>query len=122
MESCRGSRTQWLESPTWLLNRKWRNGVKDCQAYDSFSTVYSDHKIVSTKLCLSLWANGKPTAKHSNFDLREAYNVEVKDCFEAVYELEEKHTLNDLYTPDVVVMANRQKWERLLKSVQVRPK
>ena len=106
-----------------LVNRKWRNSVKDCQAYDSFSIVYSDHKlIVSTKLCLSLRANGKPTAKRTNFDLREAYNVEVKDCFETVYELEEKHTLNDLYTPDVVVMANRRKWERLLKSVQVRPK
>ena len=48
--------------------------------------------------------------------------MEVKDCFETVYELEEKHTLNDLYTPDVVVMANRWKWEILLKSVQVRPK
>ena len=48
--------------------------------------------------------------------------MEVKDCFETVYELEEKHTLNDLYTPDVVVMANRRKWERLLKSVQVPPK
>ena len=105
-----------------LVNRKWRKSVKDCQTYDSVSTVYSDHKIVSTKLCLSLRANGKPTAKRTNFDLREAYNVEVKDCFETVYELEEKHTLNDLYTPDVVVMANRRKWERLLKSVQVRPK
>ena len=105
-----------------LVNRKWRKSVKDCQTYDSFSTVYSDHKIVSTKLCLSLRANGKPTAKRTNFDLREAYNVEVKDCFETVYELEEKHTLNDLYTPDVVVMANRRKRDRLLKSVQVRPK
>ena len=48
--------------------------------------------------------------------------MEVKDCFETVYELEEKHTLHDLYTPDVVVMANRQKRDRLLKSVQVCPK
>jgi len=48
--------------------------------------------------------------------------VEVKDCFEALYELEEKHTLNNLYTPDIVVMANRRKWDGLLKSVQVRLK
>ena len=48
--------------------------------------------------------------------------MEVKDRYEALYELEEKHTLHDLYTPDVVVMANRRKWDRLLKSVQVRPK
>lgn len=35
-----------------LVNRKRRNSVKDCQAYQSFSIVYSYHKIVSTKLCL----------------------------------------------------------------------
>ena len=82
--------------------------LKDCQAYDPLSTVYSDHKIVVTKLRLSLLANGKTTtAKRTSFDwhcfstshsVREAYTVEVKNRFEALYELEEKHTVNDLYT------------------------
>ena len=67
-------------------------------------------------------ANGKPTTERSNFDLSGAYNVEVKDCYEPLYELEEKHTLNDLYTPDIVFMANGRKWDGLLKSVQVCPK
>ena len=81
---------------------------KDCQAYDPLSTVYSDHKIVVTKLRLSLLANGKTTtAKRISFDwhcfstshsVRESYTVEVKNRFEALYQLEEKHNVNDLYT------------------------
>ena len=81
--------------------------LKDCQAYDPLSTVYSGQKIVVTKLRLCLLANGKTTAKRTSFDwhcfstshsVREAYTVEVKNRFEALYELEEKHTVNDLYT------------------------
>ena len=81
---------------------------KDCQAYDPLSTAYSDHKIVVTKLRLSLLAHGKSTtAKRTSFDwhcfstshsVRESYTVEVKNRFEALYQLEEKHTVNDLYT------------------------
>ena len=62
-----------------------------------FSTVLS--KIV---------ANGKTTtAQRTSFDwhcfstshtVRESYTVEVKNRFEALYQLEEKHTVNDLYT------------------------
>ena len=81
--------------------------LKDYQAYDPLSTVYSGHKIVVTKLRLSLLANGKTTAKRTSFDwhcfstghsVREAYTVEVKNRFEALYQLEEKHSVNDLYT------------------------
>ena len=80
---------------------------KDCQAYDPLSTVYSDHKLVVTKLRLSSLANGKTTAKRTSFDwhcfstshsVRESHTVEVKNRFEALYQLEEKHTVNDLYT------------------------
>ena len=91
-----------------LVNRKIvEQCLKDCQAYDPLSTVYSDHKIVVTKLRLSLLANGKTTARRTSFDwhcfstshsVREAYTVEVKNRFEALYEIKEKHTVNDLYT------------------------
>ena len=101
---------KWLQSQTWLYTGKQEiveQCLKDYQAYDPLSTVYSGHKIVVTKLRLSLLANGKTTAKRTSFDwhcfstshsVREAYTVEVKNRFEALYELEEKHTVNDLYT------------------------
>ena len=98
---------KWLQSQTWLYTGKQEiveQCLKDYEAYDLLSTVYSDHKIVVTKLRLSLLANGKTTAKRTSFDwhcfstshsVREAYTVEVKNHFEALYELEEKHTVND---------------------------
>ena len=55
---------KWLQSQTWLYSGKQEiveQSLKDCQAYDPFSTVYSDHKIFVTKLRLSLLANGKTT-------------------------------------------------------------
>ena len=89
--------------------------LKDCQAYDPLSTVYSDYKIVVTKLPLSLLANGKTTAKRTSFDwhcfstshsVRESHTVEVKNRFEALYQLEEKHTVNDLYTTMIKAQMN----------------
>ena len=91
---------KWLQSQTWLYTGKQEiveQCLKDYQAYDPLSTVYSDHKIVVTKLRLSLLANGKTTGKRSH-SVREAYTVEVKNRFEALYEIKEKHTVNDLYT------------------------
>ena len=95
--------------------------LKDYQAYDPLSTVYSGHKIVVTKLRLSLLANEKTTAKRTSFDwhcfstshsVREAYTVEGKNRFEALYELEEKHTVNDLYT--TIERKEREEGKRVL--------
>ena len=33
--------------------KKWRNSFEDCQSYDSFDTVGSDHRIVSCKPVIS---------------------------------------------------------------------
>lgn len=37
-----------------LINRKWKNSLKNCEAYNSFSNIGSDHRIVTAKLKLSL--------------------------------------------------------------------
>jgi len=37
-----------------LFRRKWKNSTKDSRSYSSFSTVSSDHRIVSSKVKLSL--------------------------------------------------------------------
>ena len=51
-----------------LVNNKWRNSVKDCQAYNSFGSLNSDHQIVSTKMQLSLRSNKKVKAKSNPHD------------------------------------------------------
>ncbi|XP_063597238.1 uncharacterized protein LOC134773922 [Penaeus indicus] len=45
-----------------LVRKKWQNSIKDCRAYSSFSSVGSDHQIVSAKVKLSFRVSKKPTA------------------------------------------------------------
>ena len=42
-----------------LINNKWINRALNCEAYLSFEEVSFDHKIVSMKICLSLFRNKK---------------------------------------------------------------
>ena len=42
-----------------LFRRKWQNSIKDCRSFSSFSTVGSDHHIVSAKVKLSLRVSKK---------------------------------------------------------------
>ena len=42
-----------------LINRKWINSVKNCEAYNTFDYVFSDHRIISCTLNLSLRTNKK---------------------------------------------------------------
>ena len=37
-----------------LINTKWKNSTLNCEAYNTFFTVGSDHRILTTKLRLSL--------------------------------------------------------------------
>ena len=40
-----------------LINRKWCNGATNCEVYNTFCCVGSDHRIVSAHVHLSLRAN-----------------------------------------------------------------
>ena len=74
-----------------LFRKKWRNSVHDAQAFSSFSNVGSDHRIVSSKVTLSLRAPKKvPTdpmkrvdwnAVTSNKELSSQYAIDVFNRF-----------------------------------------
>ena len=40
-----------------IVNSKWKNSVSNCQAFNSFENVRSDHRIVTSTIRLSLRAN-----------------------------------------------------------------
>ena len=40
-----------------IINRKWKNSVKNCRAYNSFNSIASDHRIITADIKLSLRAN-----------------------------------------------------------------
>ena len=88
-----------------FINRKWKNSAMNCEAYSSFESVSSDHRIVTAKVQLSLRKNATrtPTTKHydrallNNRDIRDKYALELRNRFETLQEKTEKGTTNDEY-------------------------
>ena len=37
-----------------IINKKWKNSVKNCRAYNSFNSIASDHRIITADIQLSL--------------------------------------------------------------------
>ena len=48
-----------------FINKKWIKSTLNCEAYSSFEGVFSDHRIISAKTCLSLCRNKRQTGKAS---------------------------------------------------------
>ena len=89
-----------------FMNRKWKkNSVMNCETYSSFEGVFSDHRIVTAKLRLSLRQKATRTAttKHydwallNNRDIRDKYALELRNRFKTLQEKTEKGTPNDEY-------------------------
>ena len=73
-----------------LVRNKWRKSIRNCEAYNTFLSLRSDHRIVVANLTLSLRASkqiAKPKPKYVWSDLRdkdklqERYAVEVRNKF-----------------------------------------
>ena len=71
-----------------LVNKKWRNSIHNCEAYSCFSSLGSDHRLVTAKVKISLRMCKTPKRQVRYDwttlycpDLQEAYTVEVKNRF-----------------------------------------
>ena len=51
-----------------IINKKWKNSVKNCRAYNSFNSIASDHRIITADIKLSLRANKKKNSKCKPYD------------------------------------------------------
>ena len=49
------------------IRNKWRNSVKNCEAYSTFSSIGSDHRIITATIRLRLRVNTKQN-KRVNYD------------------------------------------------------
>ena len=88
-----------------LVRNKWKNSVQNSQSYSSFSSVGSDHRIVSCHISLSLRSSRKTRPDpiksidwqqvYFNQDLCSAFTVEVKNRFDVLSQpddgIEEKY-------------------------------
>ena len=84
------------------------NSATNSEAYSSFEGVSSNHRIVTAKIRLSLRKNATRTAttKHYdwvllNRDIRDKYELELRNRFETLQEKTEKGTPNDEYENSV---------------------
>ena len=46
-----------------LISRKWKNSMHNCEAYNSFSSIGSDHRLLTAKIKLSLRKAKTPARK-----------------------------------------------------------
>ena len=51
-----------------IVNNKWINSARNCEAYNTFEGVYSDHRIVTATLKLSLISNKKSIINKKRYD------------------------------------------------------
>ena len=76
-----------------LINKKWKNSLKNVEAYNTFSSIDSDHRILSARLRLSLRTSKAPTrdkqydwnSLRSNTDLQEQYTITVRNRYDQLY-------------------------------------
>jgi hypothetical protein len=100
-----------------LVNRKWRNSVKDVEAYNSLASSGSDHRILSARIKLSLRTCRTPPkrppydwAALKDHDLQTRYTVQIKNQFNQL--CEEKDTATVKY--EHPIKANEKSAKQLL--------
>ena len=71
-----------------LVNKKWKNSVHNTEAYNSFSSMGSDHRLVTARFKLSLRKH-KTAAKQNKYnwsalkneDIQKNYTVNVRNRY-----------------------------------------
>ena len=90
----------------FAVNRKWKNSAKNCRAFNSFVSVASDHRVVSTQIRLSLRANKKKNSNISLYDwthlkdnpeIRNTFITRVKNRFAALQDTTLTKSTNTRY-------------------------
>ena len=108
-----------------LVRSKWRNSVKNCEAYSSFSPLNSDHRVVTARVSLSLRStkpdNGMRVEKYiwsdlaTDEELQKNYSVEVRNRYQALQETDDEGSLIPDYSK--FVTASAEAAEECLKKV-----
>ena len=74
-----------------FVRSKWKNSVTNCEAYSTFGSLFSDHRIVSAKVSLRLTSTKTNTTSKvtkyiwsdlaTNREMQERYAVEVRNRY-----------------------------------------
>ncbi|XP_072017053.1 uncharacterized protein [Amphiura filiformis] len=82
-----------------LIRKKWKNSLLNAEAYSTFSSVGSDHRIVSARIRLSL-RKSKALSRKKHYDwkvlcnnkLQQQYTIEVRNRFQPLEDINENAT------------------------------
>ena len=72
-----------------LINKKWRNSIKNVEAYSFFASIGSDHRVISARLKLSLRKVKTPAQKKlynwsrlsNNEELQHQYTIQIRNRY-----------------------------------------
>ena len=98
--------------------KKWKNSLKNAEAYNTFASVGSDHRIVSARIKLSLRKSKTISGKKqhdwsllcTDSDLQKQYSIEVRNRFQPLDIADECAT--EKY--DRFIRANREAAEKTI--------
>ena len=104
-----------------MVSKKERNSIHNVDAYNSFSSLGSDHRLVTTKIRLSLRMSKTP-AKHKYYDwsvlrdkeLQEKYTITVRDRYAEIYN--EEDDITEQYGK--LVQSNAEASEKLIPVIK----
>lgn len=107
-----------------LINKKWRNSLKNIEAYNSFASLGSDHRILSAKVQLSLRATKKaPKVKPLDWgtlandsDLQDLYTITVTNRYEQLCQSTEANEVDVTRKYGYLIEANKKTAEELIPS------
>ena len=89
-----------------LINRKWKNSALNCEAYNTFHAICSDHRPLTAKIRLSLRINKINKTKKIPYEwsklmddgnVRREYTIDVSNRFQALQDLREYETADSVY-------------------------
>ena len=83
-----------------LVNKKWKNSIHNVEAYNSFCSLGSDHRLVTAKVHLSLRKSKAPAKKTKydwtalkDVDIQKHYTITVQNKFEKLCNEEDDATV-----------------------------
>ena len=108
-----------------LVRKKWQNSMMNSQAYNSFASTGSDHRIVIARIRLSLRANSKTQSKKVKYDwsllqkdpeIQDKYSVEVRNKYTILNDMcEDKSTTAEHGN---LISANKETADKILPKLQ----
>ena len=91
-----------------MVNKNWKNSVHNCQSYNTFSSLESDHRVVIMKMKLR-FRPSKTVSRGKNYDWFVLKNKEIKDN----YTIELK---NRSESPRIEIETSTETYENLIQT------